>query len=100
MWCPAHVKLLAHTPCVAAGFGYPLAWHWFTGYAQQYGSNDNLRWLYVLTPRGLQVAPFATGWLLWSAAIFLVLFFVCLDRSRLTPSLPQWYAAEPSSPGP
>jgi len=93
--CPAHVKVLAHTPCLAGGTGYPIAYRWFSGYIQLYGDNDKVRWLNVAAPRGLQVAAFATDWALWSLGIVLALYLIWLNHSREYANPPQQYG-EPS----
>jgi hypothetical protein len=98
--CPAHVKVLAHTPCLAAGTGWPVAYHWFSGYSQLYDNGNDVRWLNVAAPSGLQVAAFATDWALWSLGILLVLYLTWLNFSRAYSDLPRQYGAEPSPAGP
>lgn len=97
--CPAHVTLLAHTPCLAAGFGEPFAWTWFGGYTQD-TADGMTRWLFVATPSGVQVAPFAADWAMWCLAILLVFYLIGLNHSREYSGPSQRYAAGPAPAGP
>ena len=98
--CPAHANVLAHTPCLADGTGYPIAYRWVSGYVQIYGGNDNLRWLNIAAPHGLQVAAFATDWALWSLGILLVLYLIWLGHKRERTTEARQYGTEPSPVGP
>ena len=82
--CPPHVKVLAHTPCLATGTGNPTAYRWFSGYFQMHGGNA--RWLNVAAPRGFQVAAFAADWALWSLGILLGLYLAWLCCRREYPA--------------
>lgn len=95
--CPAHVTLLVHTPCLAAGFGEPFAWTWFGGYTQN-TADGMTRWLFVATPNGVQAAPFAADWAMWCLAILLVFYLIGLNHSREYSGPPQRYAAGPAPP--
>ena len=97
--CPAHVKVLAHLPCLAAGTGEPFAYSWWGGYTQNL-SNGMTRWLYVATPSGLQVTAFATDWAMWSLGILLVFYLIGLNGSRGYPGPPARYATNPAPAGP
>jgi hypothetical protein len=92
--CPAHVTVLAHTPCLAAGTGEPFAYSWFGGYVQ-IRADGMTRWLNVATPRGLQVTAFAADWAMWGLAILLVLYLIGLNHSREHSGPPQRYSADP-----
>jgi len=98
--CPAHVTVLAKTPCQAAGTGFPVAYRWLTGYAQIYDNGNSLRWLNIAAPRGLQVPAFATDWALWTCGILLALYIIGLNRNREYSSPPRPYGAEPNPAGP
>ena len=97
--CPAHVTVVAHTPCLAGGYGEPFAWTWFGGYTQN-TAYDMTRWLHVATPSGVQVAPFAADWAMWCLAILLVFYLIGLNQSREYSGPPQRYAAGPAPAGP
>jgi hypothetical protein len=79
--CPAHIKALAHMPCLAAGTGEPFAYSWFGGYVQ-IPADGITRWLNVATPSGLQVTAFATDWAMWSVGVLLVFYLIGLNYSR------------------
>lgn len=97
--CPAHVTVLAHTPCLAGGFGEPFAWSWFGGYTQN-TADGMTRWLHVATPSGVQVAPFAADWAMWGLAILLVFYLIGLNQSRGYPRPRQRDDAGPAPAGP
>ena len=82
--CPAHVKILAHTPCLSVGTGNPAPYRWMFGYIQMHGGNT--RWLNVAAPSGLQVAAFAADWALWSLGILLGLYLAWLCCRREYPA--------------
>jgi hypothetical protein len=96
--CPAHVKVLAHLPCLAGGTGEPFAYRWFAGYTQNL-ANGSTRWLNIAAPRGLQVLPFAMDWFMWCLAILLVFYCIGLNGSR-EPNPPLRYAPLPAPEGP
>lgn len=79
--CPAHVTVLAHTPCLAAGTGEPFAYSWFGGYTQN-TADGMTRWLHIATPSGLQVTPFAADWAMWGFAILLVFYLIGLNQTH------------------
>lgn len=91
--CPAHVRVLARTPCLSDGTGYPIAYRWSGGYMQLFG-NGNVRWLNMAAPGGLQAAAFATDLALWSLAILLVLYLAWLNHRREYSDQPRQYGVE------
>ena len=95
--CPAHVRVLARTPCLSDGTGYPIAYRWSGGYIQLFG-NGNVRWLHMAVPGGLQAAAFATDWALWSLAILLVLYLAWLSHRREYSDQPRQYGVEAIRP--
>jgi hypothetical protein len=97
--CPAHVRVLAHTPCLAGGTGMPFAYDWWGGYVQ-IAAHGNFRFLFVAAPRGVQVAAFATDWAMWGLGILLVLYLAGLNHSREYSALSQRPAADPAPAGP
>jgi hypothetical protein len=96
--CPAHVKVLAHTACLATGTGEPFAYNWSGGYVQ-IPADGNIHWLFVATPSGLQTTAFVTDWAMWAVGILLVLYLVGLSSSREysgPPKVPQRYDTGPT----
>lgn len=96
--CPAHVTVLAHTGCLAAGTGKPFAYNWWGGYVQIPG-DDVTHWLNVATPTGIQVPEFAADWAMWALAILLVLYLIGLNRSH-EHSEPPKHVVIPTPAGP
>ena len=96
--CPAHVKVLAHIPCLAAGTGEPFAYSWWGGYVQM--PNDNTQWLNVATPSGLQMTAFAMDWAMWCLGILLVFYLIGLSTSREYQGPPPRYATNPAPASP
>jgi hypothetical protein len=98
--CPADATtVLPHSQCLAAGYGEPFAIRWFGGYIQNL-PDGMTHWLFVATPSGLQLAPFAADWAMWAVGILLAidsigLFLSCRDSSRV-----QYYASGPDSSEP
>lgn len=95
--CPATNVRLA-PPCLADGSGYPVAYHFDGGILTLHAGNAH--WLYVLAPRGIEVAAFAADWAMWSLGVLLVLYLAQLDLSRGYCDPPQRHVAEPGPAGP
>jgi hypothetical protein len=79
--CPAgHGRAAPQAGCLADGAGYPIAYRFHSGIFTMRA--DNIQWLNIAAPRGIQVSVFAADWAMWTAGVFVVLYLAWLSTSR------------------
>ncbi len=97
--CPTgHGLAASRSPCLADGAGYPIAYRFYSGIFTMHA--DNIRWLNIAAPQGIQVPAFAADWAMWTAGVFLMLYLAWLSSSRdfFGPALAS-VAGSPQPPG-